>query len=210
MLRHGASIATRPTFSLASASSTLPCAPMPSNPRKHKDRAIYDSYTRHCAEQASAHVLESAEQTQCLLPGAELASHLRRQNSYVTMTPRTAARNALGMLQQRRLWWPLRARSTCFMLHMLHAAHVAPSTWLYARRSRLRPVAKCLRTRCIRRMHSPFTAPSVTGALPLAACVVKGCKSTRHISARLRRLGRFLVAAATRVRHQWTLRPSCN
>ena len=165
-----------------------PLRPMPSNPRKHKDRAIYDSYTRHCAEQASAHVLESAEQTQCLLPGAELASHLRRQNSYVTMTPRTAARNALGMLQQRRLWWPLRARSTCCMLHMLHAAHVAPSTWLYARRSRLRPVARCLRTRWISRMHSPFTALSVTSALHSAACEAKRCTSTQRLSARLRRL----------------------
>ena len=190
---------TRPTFSLASASSTLPCAPMPSNPRKHKDRAIYDNYTRRCAEQASEHVLETAEQTQCLLPGAELASHLRHQNSCVTMTPRTAARNALGMLQLRRMWWPLRARSTCFMLHMLHAAHVAPSTWLYARRSRLRTVAKCHRTRWIRRTHSPFTASSVTGALLSAACVTtKGCMSTQRISTRLRRLGRFLVAVATR------------
>ena len=208
MLRHGASIATRPTFSLASASSTLPCAPMPSNPRKHKDRAIYDNYTRRCAEQASEHVLETAEQTQCLLPGAELL--LRHQNSCVTMTPRTAARNALGMLQLRRLWWPLRARSTCFMLHMLHAAHVAPSTWLYARRSRLRPVAKCLRTRCIRRMHSPFTALSVKSALHSAACEAKRCTSTQRISARLRRLGRFPVAIATRSHRAQILQHSCN
>jgi hypothetical protein len=89
---------------------TRPCAflPMPSNPRKHKLRAIYNNDTRRCAEQACEHVLETAEQTQCLLPGPELASHLGRHNSCVTMTPQTAARNALSMLQLRRLW-PLRA-----------------------------------------------------------------------------------------------------
>ena len=87
---------------------TRPCAflPMPSNPRKHKLRAIYNNDTRRCAEQACEHVLETAEQTQCLLP--ELASHLGRHNSCVTMTPQIAARNALSMLQLRRLW-PLRA-----------------------------------------------------------------------------------------------------
>ena len=92
---------------------TRPCAflPMPSNPRKHKLRAIYNNDTRRCAEQACEHVLETAEQTQCLLPGPELASHLGRHNSCVTMTPQTAARNALSMLQLRRLW-PLRAPHT--------------------------------------------------------------------------------------------------
>ena len=65
-------------------------------------------------------------------------------------------------------------------------------------RSRLCTAAQCLRMRWIRRTLTPFTAPSVMGALCLAACVVKGRKPTRRISARFRRLGRFPVAAATR------------
>ena len=111
------------------------------------------------------------EAAQFFSPGAELASHLVRHN-----------------------WCVTTRRSTRFMLHIV----VLHSHRGCARRSRLCTVAQCLRTRWIRRTHSPFTAPSVMGALCLAACVVKGRKPTRRISARFRRLGRFPVAAATR------------
>ena len=90
---------------------------MPSNPRKHKDRAIYDNYTRRCAEQAGEHVLETAEQIQFLPPGAELAS---RHNSCVTMTPKPqhARHSACNCAA-------CGGHCALHMLHMLHAAHVA-------------------------------------------------------------------------------------
>ena len=75
----------------------------------------------------------------------------------------------------------------------------------YLLTSRVRTVAQCLRTRRIQRTHSHLTAPSVTGALPLAAAF-----ATQRISARLRRLGRFLAVVATRAHPQWILRRSCN
>ena len=189
----------------ASAAPTHPCAflPMPSNPHKHRSRAIYDSLTRRCAEQASDHVLETAEQPQILSPGAELAPHLVRHNWCVTTTANdTATRNTRGT---RHAAVPVVAtqstRSTRSMLHVVLHCHRG-----CARRSRVRTVAQCLvRTRRIQRTHSHLTAPSVTGALPLAAAF-----ATQRISARLRRLGRFLAAVATRVHPRWILRRSCN
>ena len=92
----------------ASAAPTHPCAflPMPSNPRKHRKRAIYDSLTRRCAEQVSDHVLETAEQPQncCRMQSW-------RHTWYVTigasqplrMIPRPETREARGM--QLCLWW---------------------------------------------------------------------------------------------------------
>ena len=154
-------------------------------------------------------------------PFTEAAKERRRTRTMEALLPRhllhgdddcnrcvTTGAASRGMLG---LWWPLRAphapHASCCILLCCTVTHRG-----CARRSRLCTVAQCLRTPLIRRTHSPFTAPSVTGALPfrLAACVVKGCKSTRRISARLRRLGRFLVAAATPAHLQWTLRPSCN
>ena len=111
------------------------------------------------------------EAAQFFSPGAELASHLVRHN-----------------------WCVTTRRSTRFMLHVYSPSLICG----LAVRSPLCTAAQCLRTRWIRRTHSPFTAPSVMGALCLAACVVKGRKPTRRISARFRRLGRFPVAAATR------------
>ena len=79
---------TRRLRRLPPAPSPRPCAflPMPSNPHKHRSRAIYDSFTRCCAEQASEHVLETAEPSQILSPGAELPPHLVRHNWCVTFT----------------------------------------------------------------------------------------------------------------------------
>ena len=209
---------------VASAAPAHPCAflPMPSNPHKHRSRAIYDSFTRRCAEQVSEDVLETAEQSQCLSPGAELAPHLVRHNWCVTTAANDfAIRNTRGT---RRAAAPVvaAARSTRPRASCCKCA-CAPSLWLCctvtvavlhrhcgcARRSRVRTVAQ-LRARRIQQTHSHFTAPSVTGALPLAACVAKGCKPTRRISARLRHTGRFPVAAATRAHPQWILRRSCN
>ena len=189
----------------ASAAPTHPCAflPMPSNPRKHRNRAIYDSLTRRCAEQVSDHVLETAEQPQKLLPDAELAPHLVRHNWCVTTTANdTATRNTRGT---RHAAVPVVAtRSTRSILHVVLHCHRG-----CARRSRVRTVAQCLRTRRIQRAHPHFTAPLVTGALPLVACVAKRCMPTQRISAQLRRLGHF-PEAVTRAHLQWILRPSCN
>ena len=53
-------------------------------------------------------------------------------------------------------------------------------------RSRLCTAAQCLRTRWIRRTRSPFTAPSVMGALCLAACVAVALGASRWRQRRVR------------------------
>ena len=115
---------------------TRPCAflPMPSNPRKHKLRAIYNNDTRRCAEQACEHVLETAEQTQCLLP--ELASHLERHNWCVT----TSALNDHASCSC--------TRSTRFILHVC-----ARSQWLCSEVScaHSRAASRASDARCRRR-----------------------------------------------------------
>ena len=115
----------------ASAAPAHPCAflPMPSNPHKHRSRAIYDSFTRRCAEQVSEDVLETAEQSQCLSPGAELAPHLVRHNWCVTTAANDfAIRNTRGT---RRAAAPVvaAARSTRPRASCCKCA-CAPSLWL--------------------------------------------------------------------------------
>ena len=107
----------------ASAAPTHPCAflPMPSNPHKHRSRAIYDSFTRRCAEQVSEDVLETAEHSQCLSPGAELAPHLVRHNWCVTTAANDfATRNTRGTRHAAAsvVAAACSTRSTRFMLQM--------------------------------------------------------------------------------------------
>ena len=156
---------------------------MPANKQKNNERAANYQMRQelraldHLHEELSAaaqlSVQSSAKPSEKLM-GAELASHLVRHNWCVT--------TGASQLDAPHA-------SCCMCVHRHCGCAV---------RSRLCAAAQCLRIRWIRRTHSPFTAPSVMGALCLAARVVKGRKPTTRISARFRRLGRFPVAAATR------------
>ena len=151
---------------------------MPANKQKNNERAANHQMRQelraldHLHEELSAaaqlSVQSSAKPSEKLM-GAELASHLVRHN-----------------------WCVTTRRSTRFMLHVC-----SPSLWLCCEVSSVRSGAVPTHTMDPANAFT-VTAPSVMGALCLAARVLKGRKPTRRISARFRRLGRFPVAAATR------------